>query len=133
MSLSKATAELAAHMAKMPRPFRPATPEAQAWQATFQKLLDAKDKAARQLIEVVPNADIRPVVMPTRWEDPSQREVKPDKPCVDCGGVRLARGHRCGECQDRHTDAQNKARSLAKAERMRLIREGLAQRKSEAA
>ena len=136
---------LAEHYAQMPRPFLPGSPESIAWQATLQQLLDERDAQALELIPISPDADIRPVVVPTRGPRPAwsgassdymaqkKRESRARKGCLDCGKPRLDRGSRCAECQDKHDDEMNKARSRAKSERTRLIREGLAQQKSEAA
>ena len=130
---------------EMPRPFNQFTPEAIAWHRAMQWWVDTKAHLERELIPISEDADIRPVVVPSRGPKPAwsgitkeymaqkKRESRARQGCKDCGGVRLDRGSRGAECQDKHDDATELARSRAKSERARLIREGLAQRKSEAA
>ena len=129
---------------EMPRPFNPYTAEAIAWQRAYQWWVDEKARLERDLIPISPDADIRPVVsgkgpkpawsgVTKEYMAQKKRESRARKGCLDCGKPRLDRGSRCAECQDKHDDDMNKARSRAKSERTRLIREGLAQRKSEAA
>lgn len=130
-------------MPPMPRPFNQFTPEAIAWHRALQWWVTEKARLERlQFIEISPDADIRPVVVPTRGPRPAwsgasadymaqkKRESRARQGCRDCGKPRLDRGSRCAECQDRHDDEQAKMRSRAKSERTRLIREGLMERRT---
>ena len=129
-------------MPPMPRPFNQFTPEAIARQRAFQWWVTEKARLERQLIPISPDADIRPVVVPTRGPRPAwsgasadymaqkKRESRARKGCLDCGKPRLDRGSRCAECHDKHDDDMDKARSRAKSERTRLIREGLMERRT---
>ncbi len=141
---------LAEHYAKMPRPFNPFTPEAIAWQATLQQLLDERDAQALELIPISPDADIRPVVSgkgpKPAWSGitkdymaqkkrESRARATEAKKCHDCAEMAVEGRSRCEKCLLRTANARNKKRGvvLDRSERLVLIREGLAQRKEVAA
>jgi len=69
----------------------------------------------------------------TEYNRVKKAESRAKKGCRDCGGPKVEKKSRCLACQAKAEEAQRKAKNEVSANRKRLIREGLNQRRQEAA